>query len=182
MKRDLLNLYKDLEDELVNAEADVEKNPTEVLWKYLDSLLWAVEEKLSQALIFTRDLALDHTEAVHEMYLRIKRDAMTWVRKARSKMSTSPPPVNTSSTNSTSSNQSSDRQESTALSSARSYFQKQTFPRIRGEMTDYLSFRKEWQETVAPSHNQVFQLRQIRKAVPVKIQLDLKNLKTMDEV
>ena len=45
-----------------------------------------------------------------------------------------------------------------------------------------MSFRKEWKEKVAPSHDRVFQLREIMKAFPPKIQPNLKNLKTMDEV
>ena len=45
-----------------------------------------------------------------------------------------------------------------------------------------MSFPKEWRETIAPSHDEVFQLREVRRAVPPKIQPDLKNLRTMDEV
>ena len=60
---------------------------------------------------------------------------------------------------------------------ARSYFQKQPFPRLSGESRDYLCFLKEWKETVAPSHDEVFQLREIWRAVP-----DLKNIRTMQEI
>ena len=106
---------------------------------------------------------------------------MARVRKARSKMSSTPPPNNTSSNNSTSSNRFTDRCDTTS-SAARSYFQKQPFPRFSGESRDYLSFRKEWKETVAPSYDEVFQLQEVRRAVPPKIQPNLKNLRTMDEV
>ena len=79
---------------------------------------------------------------------------------------------------------------------ARSYFQKQPFLRFSGEMRNYLSFCKEWKKTVAPNHDMVFQtssivLRFFRSGwilggttllISRKIQPDLKNLKTMDEV
>ena len=88
------------------------------------------------------------------------------------------PPSNTSSTNSTCLNRSTNWGDTTSV---RNYFQKQPFPKFRGESRDYLSFCKEWRETVAPSNDEVFQLREIRRAVPPKIQPDLKNLRTMHE-
>ena len=94
-------------------------------------------------------------------------------------MSSTPPPSNTSSTNSVPSDRCSDRGDTNP---ARSYFQKQPFPRFSGESRDYLCFRKEWRETVSPSHDKVFQLQEIRRVVPAKIQPDLKNLRMMQDV
>ena len=146
------------------------------------SLLRAVKDKLARALISTQEAArqaLDRSDSLFENYHKVKRDALARVQKARSKMSSTPPPSNTSSTNSVPSNRSSDRGDANP---AMSCFQKQPFPRFTGESRDYLSFCKEWRETVAPSHEEVFQLQEIRRAVPAKIQPDLKNLRTMQEV
>ena len=63
-----------------------------------------------------------------------------------------------------------------------SYFQRQPFPKFSRENRDYLCFRKEWRETVTPSHDETFQLWEIRRAVPAKLQPDLKNLRTMNKV
>ena len=156
-----------------------EKAPTSALWAHVESLLRAVEDKLARALISTREaarMAPDRSNTLFENYQKIKRDALARVWKARSKMSSTPPPCNTSSTNSVPSDRSSDR---SGTNLARSYFQKQPFLRFSGESPDYLCFHKEWRETVAPSHDEVFQLREIRRAVPPKIQPDLKNLRTM---
>ena len=94
-------------------------------------------------------------------------------------MALTPPPSTSSSTNSATLRDSSERSE-TAF--ARTYFQKQPFPHFSGESRYYLCFRKEWRETVAPSHDEVFQLWEIRRAVPAKLQPDLKNLRSMQEV
>ena len=141
-----------------------------------------MEDKLTQIVISTREAAMSapaRADALHEEYQKLKRDSLAWVQKARSKMSSTPPPCNTSSTNSVPSGRSLDRSESNF---ARNYFQKQPFPKFSGESRDYLCFRKEWRETVAPSHDEIFQLREIRRAVPAKLQPDLKNLRTMQEV
>lgn len=97
-------------------------------------------------------------------------------------MLSTPVPVSSSSTNTTSSAQLSVREMSADQSSSRNFIQKQFFPKFSGEMRDYIGFRKEWQETVAPSHDKVLQLWEICKAIPVKIQPDIKNLMTMAEV
>ena len=68
------------------------------------------------------------------------------------------------------------------ISFARTYFQRQPFPKFTGESRDYLTFRKEWRESVTPSHDETFQLREVRRAVPSKLQPDLKNLRSMNEV
>ena len=82
-------------------------------------------------------MAPDRADALHEEYQRLKRDTLVRVRKARSKMSSTPPPCNTSSTNSGPSDRSSERSESNI---ARNYFQKQPFPKFSGESRDYLCF------------------------------------------
>ena len=94
-------------------------------------------------------------------------------------MSSTPIPANTTSTSSASSESSGGRSDS---SFARSYFQWQPFPKFSRESRDYLAFRKEWRETVTPSHEETFQLWEIRRAVPAKLQPDLKNLRSMNEV
>ena len=161
---------------------DVEKAPTDALWNHVESLLRAVEDKLAKTLISTWEaarLAPDMSDSLFENYKKVKRDTLARVRKARSKMSSTPPLSNTSSTNSLSSNRSTDRGNTT---SARSYFQKRPFPKFSGESRNYLSFHKEWRETVAPPNDKVFQLQEIWTAVPPKIQPDLKNLRPMHEV
>ena len=181
-ERERADCIRDLEDELADAEGDLEKAPTSALWTHVESLLRAIEDKLARILISTREaarLSPDRADAVHKEYQKLKRDSLARVRKARSKMSSTPPPCSSSSTNSAPSRSSSERSETTF---ARTYFQKQPFPRFSGESRDYLCFRKEWRETVAPSHDEVFQLREIRRAVPAKLQPHLKNLRTMQEV
>ena len=44
MERELADIIKDLEDELADAEGDVEKTPTSALWNHVESLLRAVED------------------------------------------------------------------------------------------------------------------------------------------
>ena len=103
MERERADCIKDLEDKLADAKGDVEKTPTSALWSHVESLLRAVEDKLARTLISTREaarLAPDRADALHEEYQRLKRDSLARVRKARSKMSSTPPPCNTSSTNS----------------------------------------------------------------------------------
>ena len=152
MERELGDTIKDLKDELADAEGDLEKAPTSALWDHVERLLQAVEEKLARALTSTREaarLAPDRTDSLFENYQKGMRYALARVRKARSKMSSIPPLSNTSSTNSVPSDRSLERGDATP---ARSYFQKQPFPKFSGESRDYLCFRKEWRETVAPSH------------------------------
>ena len=152
------------------------------LWNHVESLMRAVEDKLAMALISTQEaarLAPDRSDSLLENYHKVKRDALARVRAARSKMSSTTPPSNTSSTNSVPSNRSLYRGDANAV---RIYFQKQPFPRFSGESLDYLSFCKEWRETIAPSHEEFFQLWEIPRAVPAKIQPDLKNLRMMQEV
>ena len=46
-----------MDDKLEDAEADIEKTPMDALWNPVESLLRAVEDKLSRALISTREVA-----------------------------------------------------------------------------------------------------------------------------
>ena len=180
--RERAALIQDLEDELVDAEADLEKAPTAALWTHVESLLRANEEKLTCILIYTQEagrLVLAEDDAVHQEYHRLKRDTFARALKARSRMTSTPLLANTSSTNFGSSENSAGRQDS---SFAMSYFQRQPFPKFSRENRDYLCFRKEWRETVTPSHDETFQLWEIRRAVPAKLQPDLKNLRTMNKV
>ena len=87
MERELADTVKDLEDELADAEGDVEKAPTSALWNHIESLLRAVEDKLARAQISTREtarLAPDRSDTLFENYQKVKRDALARVRKARS--------------------------------------------------------------------------------------------------
>ena len=171
---------QDMEDVLVDAEASLESPPSATLHTHVESLLRSVEDKLSQIFVSTQEAGnlLDPAAkaVVQSDFQALKRSTLARVRKARHKMSTSPMPANTASTNSTSSRGRSD------TDFARSYFQRQPFPKFSGESRDYLAFRKEWRETVTPSHDETFQLREIRRAVPSKLQPDLKNLRSMNEV
>ena len=86
MEREGADCIKDLEDKLADAEGDVEKTATSALWAHIESLLRAVDDKLSRTLISTREaarLAPDRADALHEKYQRVKRDTLTCVRKAR---------------------------------------------------------------------------------------------------
>ena len=56
-KRQLFHLFKDWEEELVEAEANVEKPPTHALQNHVESLLRAAEQEQQKALILTRELA-----------------------------------------------------------------------------------------------------------------------------
>ena len=136
MERELGDIIKDIEEELMDAEADVEKALTDALWNHFESLLRVVEDKLARALISTQEaarLAPDRSDVLYENYQKMKRDTLARVRKARSKMSSTPPPSNTSSINSISSNRSTYRGDTT---SARSYFQKQAFQKFSGKSRD----------------------------------------------
>ena len=62
------------------------------------------------------------------------------------------------------------------------YFQRRPFPVFGGEKREYMSFRKEWKETVGKEFPEEFQLREIRKCVPKEIVPDIKNLPTMTKV
>ena len=88
-------------------------------------------------------------------------------------------PAAFSSTNSASSGSSGWRSDSRF---SRNYFQRQPFPKFSGESRDYFAFRNELKETVTPSHEEQFQLREIRRTMPSKLLPDLKNLRSMDEV
>ena len=174
---------QDLNDLLVDAEASLQRPPSTPLHTHVESLLRSVEEKLGQIFISTREAGtlLDPAEKplVQSDYQALNRSTLARVRKACLKMSTSPMPANTASTNSASLEGSGGRSN---ISFARSYFQRQPFPKFSGESRDYLAFRKEWRETVTPSHDETFQLCEIRRAVPSKLQPDLKNLRSMNEV
>ena len=118
-KRQLHHLYKDLEDELKDAEANVEKPLMVALQTHIESLLREVEGELKRALVLTWELAglvPDRAGVIHEQYQDNKQNVMARVRRALSKMSSTPPPVNTSSTNSTNSAHSYSREASTILS------------------------------------------------------------------
>ena len=62
------------------------------------------------------------------------------------------------------------------------YFKKRPFPEFSGNKRDYPSFHKEWMQCIAPTFQQEFQLREIRRAVPKWVEPDLKNLHDMKEV
>ena len=175
-------LSQDLIDVLDDAEGSLEKAPSSPLHAHVETLLRSVEEKLNQIFISTRESAtLDpagHAE-VQTTFKGLKRSVLARVRKAQEKMSSSPMPASMSSTNSVSSGGSGSRSDN---SFTHNYFQRQLFPKFTGESRDYLAFRKEWKDTVTPSHDDTFQLREIRRAMPSKLQPDLKNLRSMDEV
>ena len=57
MEQELADIIKDLEDELVDAEGDVEKAPTSALWTHVESVLRAVEDEIARALISIREAA-----------------------------------------------------------------------------------------------------------------------------
>ena len=173
---------QDLQDELVDAEASLEKAPSTPLWTHVESLLRAFEEKLNRIFISTQEagrLVSAQKAVIQGEYQGLKRDTLARIRKVRLRMSSTPLQANTTSTSSVSSGSSGERSDS---SFARSYFQRQPFPKVSGESRDYLCFRKEWRETVTPSYDETFQLPEIKRAVPAKLQPDLKNLRTMNDV
>ena len=174
---------QDMEDILVDAEASLLSPPSETLHAHVESLLRSVEDKLSQIFISTQEAGnlLDPAAkaVVQSEFQALKRLTLARLWKARHNMSTSPMPANTASTNSTTSVSSGCRNDTNFI---QSYFQRRPFPKFSGESRDYIVFRKEWQETVSPSHDESFQLRKIRRAVPSKLELELKNLRSMNEV
>ena len=67
MERELLDVFKYIDDQLKDAEGDKEKTLKDALWKHVESLLRAVEDKLARALISTREVARLDPESSEEV-------------------------------------------------------------------------------------------------------------------
>ena len=90
------DITQDLVDILDDAEGSLEQAPSPPLHAHVENLLRAVEEKLNQVFISTRESAIldpNGHAAVLPTYQSLKRSVLARVRKARERMSTSPIPA-----------------------------------------------------------------------------------------
>ena len=67
----------------------------------------------------------------------------------------------------------------TAEGKPQTYFQRRPLPTFNGKKREYVSFKREWKETVGVEFREDFQVREIRKCVPKDVVPDIRNLSTM---